>query len=228
MAKVELILLEATLCHGNHSFQNWSIIVRAFLFTLGIDALYLTDFLDLVNMAVDLPELDEPEKAGLLRTRWFPLVMTEAATFQVVMLLAASHYASLRQTREHGPSLLQQKSKALALIRDALPAKGPSDQLIGAVAKMASYEAMFGDPISFEEHMKGLVKMVQVRGGLSALGLNGMLARICVWIDRNSAALNNSAIHFTSVPEDLSTQVNPSGFLAFNDHSKLVDRVCEL
>ena len=172
--------------------------------------------LDLINMAIDLPELDEPEKPGLLRTRWFPLVMTEAATFQVIILLAASHYASLHQIKECGPNLLQQKSKALSLIRTALAAEGPSDQLIGAVAKMASYEAMFGDITWFEEHMKGLMGMVRLRGGLSSLGLDGMLARICVWIDRNSAFLNDSPLHFTSVPQDLSTQVNPSGFLAVN------------
>jgi hypothetical protein len=53
-----------------------------------------------------------------------------------------------------------------------------------------------------------------MRGGLSSLGLNGMLARICVWIDRNSAMLHNTPLHFTSVPKELSVQVNPSGFLA--------------
>jgi hypothetical protein len=79
---------------------------------------------------------------------------------------------------------------------------------------MASYEAMFGDQATFEMHMAGLLKMVDMRGGLSSLGLNGMLARICVWIDRNSAMLHNSPLHFTSVPEELSVQVNPSGFLA--------------
>jgi hypothetical protein len=46
------------------------------------------------------------------------------------------------------------------------------------------------------------------------LGLNGMLARICVWIDRNAAMLHNSLVHFTSVPEELSAEANPSGFLA--------------
>lgn len=170
-------------------------------------------------MAVDLPELDEPEKPGLLRTRWFPLVMTEASTFQVVMLLAASHFASLQPSREHGPSLLQLKAKAISLIGPALAAEGPTDQLIGAVAKMASYEAMFGDQTSYEQHMNGLVKMVQLRGGLPELGLNGMLAKICLWIDCNSALLHNTPLHFTSVPEYLSTQVNPSGFLAVSESS---------
>lgn len=184
--------------------------------------------LDLVNMAVDLPELDELEKPGLLRIRWFPFVMTGAATIQVILLLAASHFATLQPSREHGLDLLQLKSKAISLIGTALAAEGPSDQLVGAVAKMASYEAMFGDQRPYESHMKGLMKMTQLRGGLAELGLNGMLARICLWIDCNSALLHNSPHHFTSVPDDSSTQVNPSGFLAFSNRSTPFARVPEL
>jgi hypothetical protein len=165
-------------------------------------------------MAIDLPELDEPEKPGLLRSRWFPMVITEAATFQVVILLAASHLAFLRPSSNDASNLLQLKSKAISSMRNALASNGPSDQLIGAVAKMASYEAMFGDHANFEKHMTGLLKMIEMRGGLFSLGLNGMLARICVWIDRNSAMLHNTPIHFMSVPEELSVDVNPSGFLS--------------
>jgi hypothetical protein len=165
-------------------------------------------------MAIDMPELDEPDKPGLLRSRWFPMVMTEAATFQVIILLAASHFALLRPSSIHGPTLLQLKSRAISSVRNALSSDGPSDQLIGAVAKMASYEAMFGDQASFENHMAGLLKMVEMRGGLCSLGLDGMLARMCVWIDCNSAMLHNTPIHFTSVPEELLMDVNPSGFLA--------------
>jgi hypothetical protein len=165
-------------------------------------------------MAIDMPELDEPEKPGLLRTRWFPMVLTEAATFQVIILLSASHLALLQNSKDNGPNLLQLKSKAISLTRNALAVDGASDQLIGAVAKIASYEAMFGDQKSYEMHMVGLTKMIDMRGGLSSLGLKGMLARICMWIDRNSAMLHNTPVHFTSVPEELSTEVNPSGFLA--------------
>jgi hypothetical protein len=142
------------------------------------------------------------------------MVLTEAATFQVIILLAASHFASLQHSYGHGPNLLQLKSRAISLVGKALVSDGPSDQLIGAVAKMASYEAMFGDQATYETHMAGLLKMIEMRGGLSALGLSGMLARICVWIDRNSAMLHNTPVYFTSVPEELSVQVNPSGFLA--------------
>ena len=167
-------------------------------------------------MATDMPELDEPHQPGLLRTRWFPLVLSEQAIFYVVVLLSASNYASLRYPHGHGPNLLLLKSRAISSINEALKATDNpiSDELIGAVAKMASYEAMFGDQPTYEMHMRGLVKMVQLRGGLLSLGLGGLLARICVWIDCNSAFLNNSPIHFTSVRDGLAAHVNPSGFLA--------------
>ena len=141
------------------------------------------------------------------------MVMTEAATFHVIMLLAASHLALVRKLEGDGPKILQMKSNAIASVRRALTADGPTDQLIGAVVKMASYEAMFGNQDSFQLHMAGLLKMVDMRGGLSLLGLNGMLAKMCVWIDRNSAALHNTAVHFTSVPDEFDVEVNLSDFL---------------
>jgi hypothetical protein len=52
-------------------------------------------------MAVDIPELDLPGNHGLLRTTWFPLVMTELALFSIIILLAASHYASLQGDPGH-------------------------------------------------------------------------------------------------------------------------------
>lgn len=166
-------------------------------------------------MAIDLPELDAGTP-GLLRTRWFPLCMTEEPIFRVIMLLAASHYSCLRYPLGDGPNLLRLKSRAIASINRALQSEdhATSDQLIGAVAKMASYEAMYGEQTAFEWHMNGLMQMVNMRGGLPALGLDGLLARICVWIDKNSAFLNNSPLHFVSVEEHLSADVNPSGFLA--------------
>ena len=143
--------------------------------------------------------------------------MTDPAIFRAVVLLAASHYSVRRCPRGNGPNLLQLKSRALSSINEAIQDTGhsTSDQIIGAVAKMASYEAMFGDQRSFEWHMAGLLRMVKLRGGLSALGLDGLLARICLWIDHNSTFLHNSPIHFEDAIGDFfNVQANPSGFLA--------------
>ncbi|KAJ5088407.1 hypothetical protein N7456_012023, partial [Penicillium angulare] len=155
----------------------------------------------LIHMAVDIPELDQPGNRGLLRTSWFPLVMTEPALFSVIMLLAASHYASLQEK----PStmkmdLLGLRSEAITSINNRLEHyHGPDfihDALIGAIAKMASYEAMFGSLENYNIHMQGLERIIGIRGGLNSLGLNGLLHRIVVWIDRNAAFLHGSAMYF--------------------------------
>ena len=172
-------------------------------------------------MAVDIPDLDQPGKCGLLRTSWFPLVMTDPALFWVVMLLAASHYASV--TTNLGSirtELLGLRCQAISSINHRLQSCRPEDiddAMIGAIAKMASYEAMFGSRENYDSHMQGLVRVINLRGGLSTLGLNGLLYRIVVWIDRNAAFLLGSGIYYfpgaTFVPDETLPDPNPGHFL---------------
>ena len=178
---------------------------------------------DLKNMAVDIPELD----AGtpfILRLKWFPMVITSPATLYIVLLTAASHYAASNSLlpRNHIQSiLLHLKQQTLtsinALIR-ATPKDEPmSDAIIGAVAKMASYEAMFGSGTLYHTHMRGLQNMIRARGGLEVLGLDGLLMRMVLWIDINSAFLLKSKAYFLPshpLAGHTALQPNPGGFLA--------------
>ncbi|KAE8352733.1 hypothetical protein BDV28DRAFT_120870 [Aspergillus coremiiformis] len=177
----------------------------------------------LMDMAVDIPELDQPGNKGLLRTRWFPLVMSEPALFLVIMLLAASHYASVNDhTADTKLNLLSLRCEAVQAINDALEHQQSdrvSDALVGAIAKMGSYEAMYGDMDNYSVHMRGLWRAVELRGGLATLGLNGLLRRIVVWIDRNAAFLHGSALYFPGaafVPGQVLPDPNPGQFLAIS------------
>jgi hypothetical protein len=172
-------------------------------------------------MAVDIPELDLPGNHGLLRTIWFPLVMTEPALFSVIILLSASHYASLQSDPGNiRIDLLRLRCEAISSINHSLDYfQGPQsthDALIGAIAKMASYEAMFGRLENYAIHMQGLVRAIHLRGGLTSLGLNGLLHRVVVWIDRNAAFLHGSARYFpvdTDVSGGTPLDPNPGQFL---------------
>ena len=170
-------------------------------------------------MAVDIPELDQPGNRGLLRTRWFPLVMTEPCLFLVIMLIAASHYASVQHNSpEMRLNLLNLRREAVQSVNQALDRQRGvlNDALIGAIAKMASYEAMFGDLNNYTVHMQGLHKIVHLRGGLDYLGLGGLLRRIVIWIDRNGALLNGSLLYFpgaTFAPGQPQPEPNPGHFL---------------
>ncbi|KAK5122445.1 hypothetical protein LTR85_004029 [Meristemomyces frigidus] len=152
----------------------------------------------LSNLAVDIPDLDGPVTKGLLRTRFFPLIMTDAAPLHAVMLVAASHYSKVRGSRLHAIDLLQLRGMAIREINAALEdgRRATSDQLIAAVAKMASYEALFGDRDIFNTHMTGLTRMVTLRGGLPNLGLDGLLERILLWIDANATLIVGRHLYF--------------------------------
>lgn len=144
---------------------------------------------DIENVAVEIPDLDSPAHKGLLRRRWFPLAMEEPSTMYAVLLMAASHYCAVSPTSANLIDLLYLKSRALNEINKALrdPKRATTDAVIGAVMKMAAYEAVFGDSAVFSAHMKGLSLMLKMRGGLGTLGLDGLLERMVVWIDLNAA-----------------------------------------
>ncbi|KAL1965495.1 hypothetical protein VTN77DRAFT_5751 [Rasamsonia byssochlamydoides] len=173
----------------------------------------------LVSMAVDIPELDSPGHRGLLRTRWFPLVISERALFLVILLLAASHYLSVHNgSSDLKLDLLRLRYEAVHAINEALGTEDHvlDDAVVGAVAKMASYEAMFGSRDNYHLHMQGLARMTALRGGLESLGLDGLLRRIVIWIDRNAAFLIGSSLYFpgaTFVPGQPLPGPNPGHFL---------------
>lgn len=115
------------------------------------------------------------------------------------MLLAVSHYASLQSHPiSMKTDLLGLRCEAVSSINRRLEGQLPEaihDALIGAIAKMASYEAMFGSLENYNIHMQGLVRVITLRGGLISLDLNGLLSRIVVWIDRNVAFFHRSATY---------------------------------
>lgn len=135
---------------------------------------------------------------GLLRSRFFPFIMTDPAPMHAVMLVAASHYSRVRGSRTHAIDLLQLRGMAIREINRALedPRRVTSDQLVAAVAKMASYEALFGDRDIFNTHMTGLMRLVTLRGGLPVLGLDGLLERILLWIDANATYITRRPLYF--------------------------------
>ncbi|KAK6393738.1 hypothetical protein LTR65_002115 [Meristemomyces frigidus] len=150
------------------------------------------------NLGVDIPDLDGPMTTDLLRTRLFPLIMTDPAPLHAVMLVAASHHGRVRGSRLHAIDLLQLRGMAISEINAALedPRRATSDQLIVAVAMMACYEALFGDRDIFNTHMTGLTRMVTLRGGLPNLGLDGLLERLILWIDANATLIVGRHVYF--------------------------------
>ncbi|KAK0900558.1 hypothetical protein LTR02_009102 [Friedmanniomyces endolithicus] len=161
-------------------------------------------------MAVEVPDLDAVEVRDLLQTRFFPFAVTDAAPFHAVMLVA-THYRRSRGTHAHAIDPLQLRGMAIREINQALedPVRATSDQLIAGVAHMACYEALCGDPDGFNTHMTGLLRLVSMRGGLPALGLDGLLERILLWIDANATHIVGTHLYFNRVAFPTLSAVHP-------------------
>ena len=73
-----------------------------------------------------------------------------------ILLLSASNYCAMDPSQVGVIDLLALKARALSEINTALadPTRRVTDALIGAVTKVASYEAVFGDSANFAAHMK--------------------------------------------------------------------------
>lgn len=111
------------------------------------------------NLTIPIPELDGNSAEPLFRAAWLPIVFHDPVVFQVVVLFAATHYATFADpsqfTHLHLELLSLKQSALLALIErvqneQTIPSTSTNrgldtrDTLVAAAAKMASYEAIFG------------------------------------------------------------------------------------
>jgi len=149
-------------------------------------------------MTIDIAGVDPSESNQILRSQYIPFVLANPAPLHAILLMAASHYSRLYGSRSHAINLLQLRGLAIGEINNALADQHrcTSDHVIAAVAQMAAYEALFGDRSICNTHMQGVTRMVSLRGGLPALGLDGLLERILLWIDANVSHLSRSRLYF--------------------------------
>lgn len=149
-------------------------------------------------------------------------ILNDPATLHAAMLLATSHFRMVQGPESHAIDLLQLKSMAVNEIIKALTeeGRGISDHLIAAVAKLASYEALYGERTICNTHMQGLTRMVSLRGGLPALGLGGFLEHFCLWVDSNTSNITGHDLYFDncefppSSPTIKHPQPDPAHFFA--------------
>ncbi|KAI5236521.1 hypothetical protein E4T42_09447 [Aureobasidium subglaciale] len=113
---------------------------------------------------------------------WMPFVLTDVALLHAILLFAASLFRSSMPAHAQVVDLFQLKDMAIQAMNESLSTK---DSMIATMATMAQYEAFWRDADAFSTHMSGLRQFVEMRGGLSALGLDGFLERMMLAIDTN-------------------------------------------
>lgn len=158
---------------------------------------------DLTYTAKDVLHSDDAPTMALLRSVWMPFVMTDVALLHAVLLFAASLFRSSMAAHTQVVDLFQLKDMAIQAMNENLTTK---DSMIATMATMAQYEAFWRDADAFSTHMSGLRQFVEMRGGLSALGLDGFLEKMLVAIDLELARTTGHERLFASSRQSLRRQ----------------------
>ncbi|EEA18698.1 hypothetical protein TMatcc_010764 [Talaromyces marneffei ATCC 18224] len=137
----------------------------------------------LTSHAAMMFDTDTPSSLNLnfnpMRDVWFPLDLSNAASFYGMMAHAAAHLAYLHGQKD-AVEVLKYKSEAVSLInhwmQDEKTALG--DATFAAVVRLLSFERYWGTEAVWRIHRDGLDRMIQARGGLASLKQNWRLGLV--------------------------------------------------
>ncbi|KOC09041.1 hypothetical protein COH20_004729 [Aspergillus flavus] len=105
-----------------------------------------------------------------IREVWLPLDLSNSASFNATMAHAAAHLAYL-----HGelasPEALRYKTEAISIITKWLddPEQALRNETLVSVVRLLMFEKYWGIDGQWEVHRDGLQRLINARGGLSAL-----------------------------------------------------------
>ncbi|KAH8702333.1 hypothetical protein BGW36DRAFT_372627 [Talaromyces proteolyticus] len=107
---------------------------------------------------------------------WFPLDLSNAASFNVIMAHSAAHlayyYGGMTPTRGTNSSeALKYKTKAVEILSQWLndPKLALGNDAFAAVVRLLTFERYWGTEAEWQVHRDGLQRMIEARGGLQEL-----------------------------------------------------------
>ncbi|MCJ1314004.1 hypothetical protein MMC25_007684 [Agyrium rufum] len=111
--------------------------------------------------------------------------MQEPALLNAILLKVSTHHDSLRGLLAPSFETMRLQCETIRLVQSQLTTGDPNlpDSTIAAVAVMALNEHISGNYVAMVMHMDALEKMVKLRGGLRALGMDGILHMLISWQD---------------------------------------------
>ena len=111
---------------------------------------------------------------------WVPTILQARHSFLSCMCLGASHHDIVRGFQQDSALTVALKIEVIREINENLV--GPPDEVndltLIAILHVLAAEIVNGDRNALKAHINGLQIIVQERGGLEELGLNGLVASI--------------------------------------------------
>ena len=157
--------------------------------------IYTDSSLVISEMVPGIIAVDVRNTSQLMRSQWFSTAQSDQGFMHSLLSTIALH----RHVWGRGPidTVLYHRARAIESVHSALanPDKsvGISDANIGAVFNLLSVEESLGsewfaylrpqgdNPNQREIHLKGLLRMIELRGGLMSMNSNRMLQAFILW-----------------------------------------------
>ncbi|OJJ94946.1 hypothetical protein ASPACDRAFT_48394 [Aspergillus aculeatus ATCC 16872] len=114
-----------------------------------------------------------------LQTTWMRGAMSDPCLFHATLFTGSSNF-DLRRGVQQSTITLYHYNELIKLVKKRLsdPKTALDDRTIAAITPLALFAVLTGDRASAEVHRAGLAKIVQLRGGLDKLGLEGLTASL--------------------------------------------------
>ncbi|KAI1127033.1 tachykinin family protein [Nemania abortiva] len=111
-----------------------------------------------------------------MRDVWFPLDLSNAASFNAIMAHSAAHLARM-QGFPVSNDAVQFKVEAVGIVQSWArdPELALSDDTIAAVLRLLSFERYWGSEEEWRIHHNGLLQIIDARGGIATLQGNWRL-----------------------------------------------------
>lgn len=141
--------------------------------------------------------------------RFYRFIFTDPVLLTVALLITIRYrleFLGYRNRAKDFMQVLQLEDFLIKRVNAALkqPDRAVSDPMLVTVALCAAYEVKNGNPDAYHIHMKGLMRMIDLRGGLPALGESDpYLERMLIWHDVNTSKIIGHEGYLLHMPNSL-------------------------
>jgi hypothetical protein len=126
---------------------------------------------------------------------WWSFICNDAALLHATLATWAVYGALAKGLSELQVEQLRHKNEAIKHVNMKLSSApwAITDELVGAVLTLASFENLLGEYDVAQMHVRALKRMIAARGGLPSFGHNDGLLRGIIWVDFHAATAFHTA-----------------------------------
>ncbi|KAF2732912.1 hypothetical protein EJ04DRAFT_496075 [Polyplosphaeria fusca] len=149
------------------------------------------------------------------RNTWWSFISQDAGLLHATLATWALYGVLVQGISDLRVEELRHKNAAIKEINAKIGSHAGtiSDELVGTVLTLASFENLVGAYDAAQLHIAALKRMVNARGGLFAFGHNDGLVRGMIWVDFHSAAAFHAPPSFPRIRLDPESPPLPAALL---------------